>query len=85
MNTADVGDARSTTQIVGPLGVRRLTPTELERLQGFPDGHTAQRVGVDGVTKEQGASVRARQLGNAVAVPVVDWILARIIATEDTP
>jgi DNA (cytosine-5)-methyltransferase 1 len=50
------------------VGIRRLTPTECERLQGFPDGWT------DG----QSDSTRYRQLGNAVAVPVVEWIGKRI-------
>ena len=48
--------------------VRRLTPTECERLQGFPDGWT------DG----QADSHRYKQMGNAVAVPVVQWIINRI-------
>lgn len=51
-------------------GVRRLTPLECERLQGFPDGWTAG----------QSDSTRYRQLGNAVAVPVVEWIAKRIPA-----
>lgn len=50
------------------VGVRRLTPTECERLQGFPDGWT------DG----QADSTRYRQLGNAVCVPVIEWIGKRI-------
>lgn len=50
-------------------GVRRLTPVECERLQGFPDGWT------DG----QSDSARYRQLGNAVTVPVAEWIGRRII------
>lgn len=50
-------------------GVRRLTPTECERLQGLPDGWT------DG----QSDSARYRQLGNAVTVPVAEWIGRRII------
>jgi DNA (cytosine-5)-methyltransferase 1 len=50
-------------------GVRRLTPTECERLQGFPDGWTAG----------QSDSARYRQLGNAVAVPVARWIGQRIV------
>ena len=49
-------------------GVRRLTPLECERLQGFPDGWT----------EGQSDSARYRQLGNAVAVPVVEWIVKRI-------
>jgi DNA (cytosine-5)-methyltransferase 1 len=52
--------------------VRRLTPTECERLQGFPDGWT------DG----QADSNRYKQMGNAVAVPVVQWIIDRMVADE---
>jgi len=51
---------------------RRLTPTECERLQGFPDGWTD--------TDGQSDSARYRQLGNAVAVPVAQWIASRILA-----
>lgn len=51
------------------VGVRRFTPVECERLQGFPDGFT------DG----QSDTARYRQLGNAVAVPVVEWIGRRIM------
>lgn len=50
--------------------VRRLTPTECEKLQGFPPGWTD----VEGASDSQ----RYRQLGNAVAVPVVTWIARRI-------
>ena len=53
--------------------VRRLTPVECERLQGFPDRWT------EGFSD----SVRYRMLGNAVAVPVVEWIGHRI--RKDTP
>jgi site-specific DNA-cytosine methylase len=60
-------------------GVRRLTPTECERLQGFPDGWTA-------VEKPNGQpmsdSARYRMLGNAVGVPVVEWIGRRIMDEE---
>jgi len=49
--------------------VRRLTPTECERLQGFPDGWT----------DEQADSHRYKQMGNAVAVPVAQWIINRIV------
>jgi len=48
--------------------VRRLTPTECERLQGFPDGWT----------EGQADSHRYKQMGNAVAVPVVQWLIDRI-------
>jgi DNA (cytosine-5)-methyltransferase 1 len=51
--------------------VRRLTPVECERLQGFPDGWT----------EGQSDSTRYKQMGNAVAVPVVDWIIEGIVDT----
>jgi DNA (cytosine-5)-methyltransferase 1 len=53
--------------------VRRLTPLECERLQGFPDGWT------DG----QPDTHRYKQMGNAVAVPVVEWIVQGICDTFD--
>jgi DNA (cytosine-5)-methyltransferase 1 len=52
--------------------VRRLTPLECERLQGFPDGWT------DGFPD----SVRYRMLGNAAPVPVTAWIGKRIVAAS---
>ena len=48
--------------------IRRLTPIECERLQGFPDGWT------DGQSNTQ----RYKQLGNAVSVPVIKEIMERI-------
>jgi DNA (cytosine-5)-methyltransferase 1 len=53
----------------GEQTVRRLTPVECERLQGFPDNWT------DG----QADSNRYKQMGNAVAVPVVQWIINRMV------
>jgi len=55
--------------IVTAFTVRRLTPVECERLQGFPDNWTF----------EQSDSTRYKQIGNAVAVPVVDWIIKNLI------
>lgn len=81
LNTADIGASRSTTVIAQAAGVRRLTPLECERLQGFPDGHTEFRAGVKGV-EHQADSPRFRQLGNAVAVPVVEWILRRVVDVD---
>jgi DNA (cytosine-5)-methyltransferase 1 len=54
------------------LAVRRLTPLECERLQGFPDGWT----------EGQADSHRYKQMGNAVAVPVVEWVIQGIIKAE---
>jgi site-specific DNA-cytosine methylase len=55
--------------IAGSMLVRRLTPLECERLQGFPDGWTEDQVDTH----------RYKQMGNAVAVPVVEWIIQGII------
>lgn len=52
--------------------VRRLTPVECERLQGFPDDWTAG----------QSDSSRYKQMGNAVAVPVVEWVIGNITMLE---
>lgn len=76
--------------------VRRLTPTEAERLQAFPDGWTAQRATkaifstpetlgdeaeiVGWETTEQSDTPRYKQLGNAVCVNVVEFIARRITA-----
>ena len=60
--------ADSKPHVAGSFGVRRLLPVECERLQGFPDGWT------EGLSD----SGRYRTLGNAVSVPVVEWIARRI-------
>jgi len=64
--------------IAGSFGVRRLMPIECERLQGFPDNWT----NVDDMSD----GARYRMLGNAVAVPVAEWIGRRIaeLDTEQT-
>lgn len=51
-------------------GVRRLTPRECERLMGLPDDWTAY----DADGKPQADSNRYKQCGNAVVVPVAEWI-----------
>lgn len=55
-------------------GVRRLTPRECERLQGWPDDHT--RWAADG--KENADGPRYKMIGNGVAAPVAQWIAERI-------
>jgi DNA (cytosine-5)-methyltransferase 1 len=62
--------------------VRRLTPLERERLQGFPDDWTRWRLDASGNEVEQSDSARDRQTGNAVAVPVVEWIASRLVAAD---
>lgn len=57
--------------------VRRLTPTECERLQGFPDGWT--RVPYRGKPADECPdSPRYKALGNSIAVPCLAWILRRL-------
>ena len=53
-----------------PCLIRRLTPLECERLQGFPDGWT----GIDGASD----SARYKALGNSVAIPCVEYVLRGI-------
>lgn len=55
--------------------VRRLTPTECERLQGFPDGWTA----IEHRGKPAADGPRYKALGNSMAVPVLRWIGERIM------
>ena len=64
--------------------VRRLTPTECERLQGFPVGWTIPRDKWTGWTLPKGLdSARYRALGNAVTTNVIYWIVLRINMVED--
>lgn len=88
--------------------VRRLTPLECERLQGFPDGWTLigeltgyavwtdkggneypdaiyKYTGMDGKKHKTSDSARYRALGNSIALPFWDWLLARISAQYDRP
>lgn len=58
--------------------VRRLTPRECERLQGFPDDYTL--VECKGKLAADGARYKA--IGNSMAVPVMRWIGERIQAVE---
>ena len=62
--------------------VRRLSPIEVERLQGFPDEWTRYRLNAKGEVIEQYDWARYRQCGNAVAVPVVQWLMSRLVSVE---
>ena len=52
--------------------IRRLTPLECERLQGFPDGWTD--------IPDASDSARYKALGNSVAIPCVEFVMGRIAA-----
>jgi DNA (cytosine-5)-methyltransferase 1 len=58
------------------MAVRRLTPRECERLQGFPDDHTL----IPHRNKPAADGPRYKALGNSMAVPVMAWIGRRIAA-----
>lgn len=80
LNQFDTGE-RDTHAVALPMTVRRLTPRECERLQGFPDDWTlipyrnkAAELCPDGP--------RYKALGNSMAVPCMRWIGERIAAVE---
>ena len=65
------------------MAVRRLTPLECERLQGFPDGWTDIGAWTDEkgkIHKESSDSARYRALGNSIALPPWKWVLKRLCA-----
>ena len=61
--------------------VRRLTPLECERLQGFPDGWTDIGDYIDGKgrRKKTTDSARYKALGNSIAIPPWTWVLHRLV------
>ena len=63
------GDGNAGMNVVTKSSIRRLTPKECERLQGFPD---------DWTNNGQSDTQRYKQLGNAVSVPVVQAIAEKI-------
>ena len=70
------------TKINGALSVRRLTPLECERLQGYPDGWTDIGEWVDskGKRHDSSDSARYKALGNSIALPFWRWLMRRISA-----
>jgi DNA (cytosine-5)-methyltransferase 1 len=66
--------------IMHGMAVRRLTPKECERLQGFPDGYTD----VTYRGKPAADGPRYRALGNSMAVPVMAWIGNRIQMVKES-
>lgn len=76
-NVNDNTTAESGTNSV----VRRLTPLECERLQGFPDNHT--RIPWNGKPADECPdSLRYKACGNSMAVPVMRWLGERIEAVD---
>ena len=75
----DQDTASLITDNLASLGVRRLTPRECERLQGFPDDYTL----VPHRNKPMTDGPRYKALGNSMAVPVMRWIGERIQMVEN--
>jgi DNA (cytosine-5)-methyltransferase 1 len=82
--------------IVGDTVVRRLTPTECEKLQGFPENWTLigeydpeknehYFIGTDGKRKKVSDSARYKALGNSIAIPYWFYLLRRIAAQYERP
>ena len=68
--------------------VRRLTPMECERLQGYPDGWTDIGAWTDTkgkLHKESSDSARYKALGNSIALPFWFYLLRRISAQYERP
>lgn len=75
----------STDLAITHMVVRRLTPMECERLQGFPDGWTdigdwvkTDKRGREIKVKGSADSPRYKALGNSIALPFWDWMLRRM-------
>jgi DNA (cytosine-5)-methyltransferase 1 len=62
--------------------VRRLTPMECERLQGYPDGWTdiGEYTDTNGKKRQTSDAARYKALGNSIALPPWKWVLKRICA-----
>jgi DNA (cytosine-5)-methyltransferase 1 len=74
---ANMGDNQ--TAVASTMAVRRLTPIECERLQGFPDNHT----NIPWRKKDESPDgPRYKAMGNSMAVPVMHWIGQRIEQVE---
>ena len=62
--------------------VRRLTPLECERLQGYPDGWTdiGEYIDSNGKKKQSSDAARYKALGNSIALPPWKWVMKRLSA-----
>jgi DNA (cytosine-5)-methyltransferase 1 len=80
---AKFGTGGGNVPLVGAMAVRRLTPVECERLQGFPDNWS--RISWKGKPEEECPDgPRYKACGNSMAVPVMRWIGERIAAVDST-
>ena len=79
LNQNSNASGRNTPMACGGFGVRRLTPRECERLQGFPDDYTL----ITYRGKPAADGPRYKAIGNSMAVPVMRWIGRRIGAMNE--
>ena len=78
----EMGDNQPAVRIEPMMQVRRLTPTECERLQGFPDGWTQipwRKKGAEDCPD----GPRYKAIGNSMAVNVMQWIGIRLAMVEE--
>jgi DNA (cytosine-5)-methyltransferase 1 len=74
-DASEDGTGRGTPLVPVASAVRRLTPRECERLQGFPDDYTL-------ISPKTADGPRYKALGNSMAVPVMRWIGERIAMAD---
>ena len=91
-STISARDYKSATDLVvysvgNEYVVRRLTPLECERLQGFPDGWTdiGDYIDSNGKKKKSSDTARYKALGNSIALPPWRWVLSRLCSQYKTP
>ena len=82
LNTNSNASGRNTPLLRDSMAVRRLTPIECERLQGFPDNYT-QIAWRNKAAEDCPDGPRYKAMGNSMAVPVMRWIGERIQMVEE--
>ena len=72
--------AKGASAVCSQSTVRRLTPLECERLQGFPDGWTdiGDYIDTNGKKRKTSDTARYKALGNSIALPPWAWFLERL-------
>ena len=84
-DTAPTLESNTPGNVLKEMIVRRLTPLECERLQGFPDGWTdiGDYIDSKGKKKHTSDTSRYRALGNSIALPPWRWVLKRLCNQYD--
>ena len=84
-DTAPTLESNMPGNVLKEIIVRRLTPLECERLQGFPDGWTdiGDYIDSKGKKKHTADTARYRALGNSIALPPWRWVLKRLCNQYD--